>query len=492
MKILNIKTTITLFIFSLFCLTLSADTYSSKSFLTTRPISSYLPIEQSLWLCQIDKLKELPSNTFMGTIQAVGFYQESTHKTSLGKYFGINKNNEITIAPYASTSGTYPDINSHELIHNYLFATTPSTLRGTLKLSPRIESYGVNFYYHQKFKKILSKLFLQVNLPIVHKKHNLNATVSNETNESIDSLDSGVLDYFRGNVSQSSGANKQSALTKAKIGNSTKTTGIADIKPALGYAFIDNNNQLVSLAAQVTIPTGNKNSGDNLFQAIRGNNRHWEIGAQLETKNRILEKENKYLDLFSTFQINYMFRNSQTRTVGLLDNDFHPQDFGGRYLPAGKASIAGTFPLANVLTREVYVRPGFNSQANIILSYTYKKLICNFGYNLFTKASESVSIKSWSEDTYGAASYDYNATQAFDGTDSNKCLHAMYITQSMLNCSEAVSPAALTHAIHCSFGFLFDNSFKPLLIGIGGSYEFARENSAASQYTLWLKAGLSF
>ncbi|MCF7899359.1 hypothetical protein K9L05_01790, partial [Candidatus Babeliales bacterium] len=71
---------------------LFGKTHTNKTFLTPRNVSQNIPLEFSTWRTQLFKTKK---DKIKGSFQAATFYQKSTNKSDLGKYFGI----------YASTAG---------------------------------------------------------------------------------------------------------------------------------------------------------------------------------------------------------------------------------------------------------------------------------------------------------------------------------------------------------------------------------------------------
>ena len=55
------------------------------------------------------------------------------------------------------------------------------------------------------------------------------------------------------------------------------------------------------------------------------------------------------------------------------------------------------------------------------------------------------------------------------------------------------TPSQVTNKIFAGLGYQFNYSKSvPGLVGIGGSYEFASDNAALENYSVWLKLGVSF
>jgi len=175
----------------------------------------------------------------------------------------------------------------------------------------------------------------------------------------------------------------------------------------------------------------------------------------------------------------------------------------GWYMLGAQKGKAGVFPLANVLTRRVGVDPGSQVEVLAALSFNWSNYTFDVGYNLFAKERESVSIKKcgWPEETYAIAQpkYDPNAVFATNGDDIWSWTQTGGVVNTWISpcdlCVEpAVTPVYVTHKIHAAFGFEWNRwEDYPIMLGLGGSYEFAQGmNSAIEGYALWLKGGITF
>jgi hypothetical protein len=61
-----------------------------------------------------------------------------------------------------------------------------------------------------------------------------------------------------------------------------------------------------------------------------------------------------------------------------------------------------------------------------------------------------------------------------------------------LNLASASTGSQFTNAIFGGAGYVFKNWDCPLMLGVGGKYEFANNNNALEQWGVWLKAGVGF
>ena len=68
----------------------------------------------------------------------------------------------------------------------------------------------------------------------------------------------------------------------------------------------------------------------------------------------------------------------------------------------------------------------------------------------------------------------------------------VYVNNDSLDISTAETPSQCTHSIYGGLGYSFKEWDTPLMLGLGGKYEFASENSAIEQWGIWGKIGIGF
>ena len=186
-----------------------------------------------------------------------------------------------------------------------------------------------------------------------------------------------------------------------------------------------------------------------------------------------------------------MFEGTEKRTITpLKDSVFN---FNYYYLMGknGQQNQA-LFPAANVLTRDVRVRPGNLFDGIVNLSCNCSCFTLDFGYNIFSKEGEAVSLKGiWEDDTYGIAATDYQTTGQIFTTDHT--LSSKWINNSDLDINSITTPSYLTHKIYGALGYnLKVNNKFPVGLGFGASYEVGNSNHELEGYQFWAKALISF
>jgi len=462
---------------------LNADT--NKTTLSPRPLITYTPLLQSLWKHQTDAVQFCtPKEQWTGALQVFFLLQESENKTAIGSYFGINNRNTITIAPH-QTPRIPANLYSQTLIHNHEHATSkPSTLQGTLSLRPQQTRYSSVFTFHKRLGK---RLYATLTLPCSYLKHELNATVHNETTEHTHRSNYGVLDYFAGAVEQIHPSDKQEKLRCAKIKNLHTRTGIENVQASLGLSLLDTEHDTATCAATVTFPSGTQPTGEYLFEPSLGNNKHWGIGAQITTKHAIMHTPDTLVIINNTMELSYVFKNTQKRTLSILDPEGAEHQWG-QYVLGGKNGEYGTFPLANVLTRTVSVAPRLQGTGTVTFSVVKKKHAFDLGYSLHARSAEKISDVCWPNNTYAIAKTTYDTQLPFDHSQALED----FISSDTLNHRTAESSVAISHIVFASIGASITRGCHPLTVAGGFAKEFSCQNTALAPYLFWFKTGLSF
>ena len=494
----------------------SAKVHTNKHFLMPRSHNENLAMEYSTWHKQF---AEIDHEKWGGAIQATGFYQASTNKTDLGKYFGVynwqtpqQKINDFIWVEKDTANGAH--LKSINVIHdpNTLIARG-TTLHVKATFRPEQESYGVRLDYHQKLDKLAEGLYFKVSAPIVHVKNNMGLKFTGtKTTQYLPGTTTSVSfeNYLKGSLSVT---NTQQALTHARMGGSDSTTGVADIDVTLGYNFLYKDNKHFNANVCLTIPTGGTPDGVKRFEAGVGNGGHYALGCGIDGAFELWKKEDKSLDVIFAANYKYLFNATEKRTL-----DFKYSDSISNSSLAGKRVLFGPyrlgakdgghilFPLANVLTRDVGVEPGSQFEGLLNLAFNWGSFTFDVGYNLFAREAENVSVKSWPNTSYAmvkeTAAFPYNTsgvqqtfdadsvTYAYDGTSDTV---QVPIHKDHLLTDAATNPVYVTHKIASGVGYNFVDWKYPMMVGIGGSWEFVQgSNAALDGYALWAKLGVSF
>jgi hypothetical protein len=501
----------------------TAKVYTNKTFLTPRSNNMNLAMEYTTWHKQTSLV---PDKKFGGSIQATGFYEESDNKRDLGKYFGVTNYDNgnsvddfIRVYPTGSNPAQPRHWSSDFIFHTYNVSDNLKTLNDKIVWRPSREAYGVRLDYHQKLDKILKGLFFKVALPIVHVKTSMGwsstATVGltgtnfsqrlQDADTTLAGAEKNLGQYLTGDVANTFSSAKQIALSHAKIHNSNSETGVADIDVVLGYNFLYEPTKHVNVNVGVTIPTGNDPDGNFLWEAIVGNHGHWALGFGFDSGFQLWQDGKSSLDFLLAFNYRYLFSATEKRTMGFkypnvtgFGTNAGKKVLYGHWILAGKKGETQATPFANFLTRDMKVTPGSHFDGIVQLAFNYDNWTFDLGYNLFAKEQEDVRLKGtldgdgWTDDTYAIASPLWITTQAFTASHINHRYGAAWINREHLDLDPCTNPSVVTHKIYGGIGYAFNEWDYPLMLGIGGSWEFETDNDCVEQWALWFKLGLTF
>lgn len=510
--------------------TMHAKTYSDKTFLATRSTLDNMAMEYTGYHKQTRKML---GKRWGGAFQVTGFYQESTNKTELGKYFG--KYNSATggditnpyagqiqdfvwvlnrPTPTATNSEMYMLLDPDYIIHDHngkILNADKLAVKGQFR--PHQTIYGLRLDYHQKLDKLAEGLYFKVSAPVVHVKNSMGISYTGtKTSQYLPYTTKSVClnDYLGGCLTQTAPncSFTQDSLRAAKISrcHDDSTTGVDDIEVLLGYNFLYKTHKHVGVNVAMTIPTDRTPRGTYLFESTLGHRGHWSLGMGVDAAFELWERKKKSLEFIGSIKGKYLLAETEKRTIGFKHKNDADSGYGlcpnliaGKLVPMGwymlgaKNGAKGVFPLANVLTRDVTVRPGWQVEGLAQFTFNWRDFTFDLGYNLFAKERESVMVRCWSDNTYAVAEPNlYDPSLDFDGNGT--WIQANnWIQKEHLITEPAASPVYVTHKVYAGANYAFNKWEFPLLLGLGGSWEFAQgDNSAINGWALWLKAGLTF
>ena len=468
----------------LFTISISAGTHSKKTFLMPRSSGVNIAMEKAHWHDHFLNKKE---NNFRSNYQEMFFHQAGIKGEDVGKYFGINGKNTFTVGAPATS-----DINNRYIIHSQ----AASTLAGEITFNPKQEVYGIRLDFMHETNHPFKKTFIKASLPVVHVENDMHLKIGNQVAQANDYY---LKDFFEGKeLTSLANTNKQAALTHGKIGSRRTTTGIADIDLALGYKLLQSENHHLFFNTGVTIATGTRPTGEHLFEPVYGNGNHFGVGFGIDASQKLWKRSRHSGKLVFATNYKYLFEGSEKRTIGINSITYPFAHYYGLG-EVGKPADTALIPAANILTRDVKVRPGSQIDSMLALSFKSSRFIIDVGYNLFIKKGESVSVRSWEDAKYAIAKDDFDVTGQFIRTDANKAaditantLLGKTLDIGDLNVSAASTPSYLTHKAFGSIGYNFNLSKYPSSIAFGGSYEFASSNHELEGYAFWCKGAISF
>jgi hypothetical protein len=505
-----------------------AHDHTNKTFLMPRPQGVNLPMETTTY--EEELIPRKLDDKFGATFQLVPFFQQSNDHDDTAEYFLIHHKDKITLKTDPTHFDNHYSTVNDDLDINYLYhhATKGGVGVGysyqvNVSLDPEQTVYGARMDYYQNLGVILKNLYFKVDTSIVHVENDPKLLVDGASSDIAHPTATEIRDriagYLQGTYEQNAEsdpataidaethvvtgqASLQEKLTHAKI-HKRSVAGVADVDIALGYKFINTQKYLLGLALGVTAPAGNKANGEYMFEPIAGNGGHWAIGGDLYGSIRAWGKIKHNLKFFLRMKYRYLFENDENRTIGLKGYDWGQYMLLGRVNTPGAAPTLQRFraltPAANVTTLRVDVTPG--SQFDGVLGMTYNNGGFSFdlGYNLYYRDAEEVHLdQHLPSGTYFVAARNY-PTNVATGTeftttyvDGGATIPVWYVDDSELDLGTAETPSQFTNSIYGGMGYQFRKWEVPMMMGIGGKYEFASENSALEQWSIWGKMGVTF
>lgn len=299
-----------------------------------------------------------------------------------------------------------------------------------------------------------------------------------------------------------------------------KKTGVDDICMRLGYNFVRDEENLLGLYGLLFVPTGRGTRAKYVFEPLVGS-KHVGVGVGLIADYTFYECGSTSIDLMLDARYARFFKHHEVRSIDLYNGDW------SRYLLVASPSDPTTpLPGINFFTQKVNVNPRNMFEVWAALSFNY----CNFrfeaGYDFWYRSKEKVSL---ADKDLGVGIYDiaYDpfltcqisescakicqsvptlpgapvSDLAFVTVKNSNALNARAVTEnncanlpcSYLNLNSAANPRALSSTVYGAIAYDCCLCCEyPVMIGVGGQYEFAHRKSALSQYGVWLKTAISF
>ena len=483
------------YFFIVTCFVQTLHTKTEKTFLLPRSHGINLPLEYTAWN---EFLSRNTEDQFGTNFAVTPFYQASVNTNDLGRYFGVQHKHTFSLH-----SGTGGDVRGTYLIHDAATAQAGDINLATIELSPKQKATGLRFDYFQNLEKIMSNLFVKVNVTIVDERNDLQLHIKQGSQQSK------FLEYFKGNISADANSNgifsgnasssAQEKLRRATIDKHNQTTGVADIDALFGYTLCKNNSFNAAIHIGLSIPTSNEPNGVKVFEPIIGNANHWATVAEGRGHVTLWRRRSHNLKFNVVLQGRYLFDSVQKRTLKIKNHPYSQYYLIGELGKPRNSSIF--FPAANFLTRNVDVSPGGQIDSMVGFSYNHAEFTLDAGYNFFWKNKESISLKDqWIDNKYGilypeqelgdAANFALN--EATNNAGAAIPGGAQQIINSQdLDLEAASTPSLGTHTIYAGLGYLFLDARHPILLGIGTSYEFA-DQYAPENWQIWCKLGVTF
>lgn len=441
------------------------------------------------------------SECFKSKVQLTAFYHETDNGSKLGEIFGTCGKNCIKVGTATQVTDGSAHVENNFLLHN---TSTPAenTLAGTLTFNPKHTAYGTNIEMWMGLDKIIKGLYFKENFIFMHVKNDLNFKVCSSATGAESPEAFTIADVLSGRSlirkTTNPERNEQYPLCYAKICGAHDRTGLGNIESTLGWRFLDKKRYYVGVNLAWHTPSGDRPTAEYLWEPRLGS-QHWALGGGLDAGFTLWSTKNTTLKLLAEFAYRYEFKETEKRTLGikclLTEDKYKNHVLSHYYLVSEAGKFNYLIPAANILTRNVDVTPGSQIDTWAALNYNWKGLTIDLGYNFFWKEKEKVCLKcnDWCDNKYGIAAFDYTVgvNDVFTIADHAQPAGSA-INRANIDTSVAQTPEILSHKIFGSLGYIFKEWKCPLMLALGGAYEFGDGRAAADGYTLWVKGGFAF
>ena len=395
--------------------------------------------------------------------------------------------------------------------------TTNITFQSRIQFKPEHSYAGLGFWYRQVFSEGEPRSWF---LDIVTSVMRVKNTVGFK--EIIDNAGGGAVpEGYVGSIEEALRGNtvfgdKQFCFGKLPCDpcDTLTKTGLADIELAIGMETRDCDCFIRTFYAGVIIPTGNKPTAEFIFEPIVGNNKHAGImwGGRMSYEMWTNDVD-KYMWIHTNIHSQYLFQNTQRRSFDLTDKQW------SRYIwvyPNSKATaITDIEPGINHLTFDVKVSPRSTHNINTALVYCCDWFTAEAGYNLFTRQSELIELNCKFQEGPGIVGFDetnVSDTGSNSRTKSNATIRRFLEDQGLsfdidiesgnplfvpikegdLDPNSAAMPCVIASAVYLTLGYRNDELRVPLLLALGGLYQWSPDNAGLEGWQAWAKIAFSF
>ncbi len=449
------------------------DEKTSQSFIFPRPVYHNLMAQLSTgW---VDLIYE-KDHCFLGSIEAVGIYQQSSSMDKLKRYFLINEREALVIKGDLAPQPTLRDVRAE-------WVGLPSNFVGTLQINPKQQQGSLWFEYNQDVKKFINNKFLDslwvaISMPVQFVENDLGLTQTNVQNPGPNNFD--IIAAFN-----------QGLWHFGKLNPKKKhRAGVAEINVKLGATFMARDGFQIGYYSSIFVPLTGGQNPEFLFDPFLGNNRHFGFSAGVHFQLPLNDDTDcKLIAFFFDIENLYLIRSGQRRTLDLMDKPW------SRFLLFNNINGDSNIPGVNVLTRKVTVRPFNMADLSTGLRFNLGAFDLEIAYNLWVHPSEKLVLEDREfPEIFGIAGT-LPFTTASKSTISFQAPNDFVfipITQFDLDLLSGCARSAVVHRPSIAAGAIIDRDCYTIIFGFGAFIEFPQQNTALNNAGVWGKIGASF
>ena len=300
----------------------------------------------------------------------------------------------------------------------------PTDYESRVQFDPKVAQALIDFDLQLEFYSLLPGLYARIHAPIVHSRWDLNMCetfVSTGTNGydpgyfNADGIEREQLvenftSFIMGcDAPQASGITFQT-LKAAKMSCRQDLTKVSDVQIALGYNVLQKKRYHLGFNLRCSIPTGNRPTGEFLFEPIVGNGHHWELGGGLSTHYIVWKDEEtqEHAGLYFDMNITHLFSSNQKRSFDLcgshnsrymlahkltptIENNLRGVVTGERIIPDAQYDQEIS-SVANLTTLPIKVSASMQADLAVMIGYTQRRNNWGFGYGFWGRSCEDICL----------------------------------------------------------------------------------------------------
>jgi len=320
----------------------------------------------------------------------------------------------------------------------------PTDYSSIITLEPRLENFLVDFNFYLGLGNWLEGLYFRVHAPVCYTRTSLNYdehvlnpgsqaydpgyftdTWSFNNTATVGFARSGMLGTFQeyitdGNSIQTTNNIVFDPLCNARWSRCRMTkTRVADLEMALGWNFLSCPDYHLGLQIRGAAPTGNRPTGEYLFEPIIGQGHHWELGGGLTSHYNFWRgcDECQSFDVYLDANITHLFKTRQCRTFDLVNKPLSRYMLAAKFgtpvtdlyaldtiippLTSGNGTIQVPsvqfkkeyMPVANITTIPVDVSAAVQADLVLKLAWTSNDWQFDLGYNFWARTCEKITSR---------------------------------------------------------------------------------------------------
>lgn len=496
---------------------------SGKSYLSLRPlfqsvspeyISAFRSDRTNACSYQNPSFHTCGNCCWDSALQVVFFGSTTTNEKELGRFF-LPFCKDILL--FNEQLDSAPNTKGDIFPRHFNIVTKQGTFESCVSFRPQQTVVGAGFHYRQSIYQSECYgrgIWASISFPIIHMKNDLGFC------ENIKNDGGGAdTDNAPNSVASVREAFQQSAWKFGRLKErGDRNTEVGDVEIKIGYEWLQHEPCHLESYIGVVFPAGSKvdeKAAEHIFPAIVGNGHHvgFMLGGAFGAE--VWRCGSRSLRIEYATHSQYLFEEKQIRSLDLKNKPW------SRYIEmyetlqqAQTANINNdaflSTPGINILTQHVNVTPGLSYNITTALVYSGCWFHAELGYNLYARRAECVELECpWNEGPAIKARDGEGQTNPIRDITGNFYLENATIVGQLpvpitqyplsiikeddLDLVSAANPAGISQTIFGAAGLEYNiTDCLPGFISIGGSYEFAKDNSGlADRWVAWFKTGLS-